>query len=357
MVRLKLVAAVGAAVLLVSAAACVPPPGPPSPTTSTTIPCSQSLVETNIGSLYTADVIAAAGSLWVAGYEDPDLSLGAPVGGFSVFRLDPVTLEVQASIPVEDGLRLAFDGSDIWVSGFLTSSLTRISTATNRVVSQLVLPPVADGEFFFSPPITHIAVGAGSVWVSQADSTVDDANRILRIDLATNSVSATIRGDRPTQLEFVDGTLWSLQNNSRLVPIDPATNSSGTGVSFNGDVTNVVRIPGGFLVRYLDYFSSNFLAEVSTSLNAVVRLVEPSSYLEASSDGDTVWGVVFGDAPEGGLAIGRLDLATLTVTTPLLDVPGSFRPRQVRDGKLWGFVLDLTSPGFGVGRLARFTTC
>ncbi len=354
MVRLKLVAAVGAAVLLLSAVACVPPTGPPSPTTSTTIPCSQSLVETTIQSLYTADVIAAAGSLWVTGYEDPDL--GAPAGGVSVFRLDPATLEVQASIPVEGGLRLAFDGTDIWVSGFLTSSLTRISTATNRVVSQLVLPPVADGEFFFSPRISHIAFGAGSVWVSQADSSLDDANRVLRIDPATNSVSAAIRGDRPTQLEFVDGTLWSLQNNSRLEPIDPATNSSGTGVSFNGDITSVVRIPGGFLVRHLDYFSSDALAEVSTSLNAVVRLVEPSSYLEATSDGETVWGAVGGDTASGRSTIGQLNLATLTIPAPF-EVPGLLFPRLVRDEEIWGFALDLTTPGFGAGKLARFTTC
>jgi hypothetical protein len=355
-VRFKLVAAVGAAVLLASAVACVPPPGPPSPTTSTTLPCSQSLVESTIQSLYTADVIAAAGSLWVVGRANPDLD--APAGGVSVFRLDPATLEVQASIPVEGGLRLAFDGTDIWVSGFLTSSLTRISTATNRVVSQLVLPPVADGEFFFNARVSHIAFGAGSVWVSQADSLLDDANRVLRIDPATNSISAVIRGDRPTQLDFVDGTLWSLQNNSRLVPIDPATNSSGTSVLFNGDVTSIVRIPGGFLVWYADYFSSGFVAEVSTSLNTVVRLVESNSYFDATaSDGGTAWGVVFGDAPEGESTIGPLDLATLTVSTPLLDVPGFFFPRLVRDGQLWGIVLDLTAPGYGTGRLARFTTC
>ena len=71
------------------------------------------------------------------------------------------------------------------------------------------------------PGASGIAVGGGAVWV--ADTLAD---RLVRIDPATNSMTTTITvGSRPRGVAFGDGSVWVANSGDGTVSrVDPRTN-------------------------------------------------------------------------------------------------------------------------------------
>lgn len=165
-----------------------------------------------------------AAGLWVGDY---DANL--------VYRVDPVSLEVLAKIPVAanpDGAGVTADG--VWIAQHRGGSVTRIDPATNRATTISVGNPGPGGPH-------QIGFGAGSVWVSAGNSVTDSGGGgVVRIDPATNKVLATIPvpADASACGSFAirDAAVWmnSCFDQPTLVRIDPATNSIVASIDLGG---------------------------------------------------------------------------------------------------------------------------
>ncbi len=125
-------------------------------------------------------IAAGNGSIWVTNVADNAVS-----------RIDPATDTVVATIPV--GLLpigIAATPGAVWVAnhhGNPATSVSRIEPTTNTVVATIT--SLTWPQFFGGP--SHMAVGAGSLWVD-----VNDAHAVARIDPTTNAITAmvTVKG-------------------------------------------------------------------------------------------------------------------------------------------------------------------
>jgi DNA-binding beta-propeller fold protein YncE len=168
-------------------------------------------------------LLVAEGSVWVAAYDE---------NGSKVFRVDPATSEVVATINLEavptwelGGEGMASGGGALWVTGGAEEEavLHRIDPSTNEVVATI---PLGGGSG------ADVAVGETGVWVSAFGRGPD--MRVVRVDPATSRVVATIpvEGDWIREIFAVDGTVLvrslvgedSTLTGTVLTAIDPATN-------------------------------------------------------------------------------------------------------------------------------------
>ncbi len=127
----------------------------------------------------------------------------------------PAGLHVDAVLPLDQPVNIAYGYGALWVlSGFEQESygyLNRVDPRTNTVTARWRLPSTDGGG---------LAVGFGSVWVSEYD-----ANDVVRVDPATGAVQARIRvGLQPEDLHIAFGSVWSGDHHGQRVSrIDPAT--------------------------------------------------------------------------------------------------------------------------------------
>jgi hypothetical protein len=138
-------------------------------------------------------ILSAAGSVWVTAY---GVKGGGGVDRDMLFRIDPVTQEITARIPLDTAPTSEFgdtgvtyaDGS-IWVTGggqlqdgHTQAVLDRIDPSTNRVTAAIGL----GGRFG-----SDVAVNDAGVWVGIF--TQDNGNvQVVRVDPATNEVTDRI---------------------------------------------------------------------------------------------------------------------------------------------------------------------
>lgn len=148
-------------------------------------------------------VAVAAGRIWV-------------VTGSKVVGVDASTMEVVVETPIDGADDLTAGLGSVWVKSGLPGSgayrLTRVEPMTGAVVASLPLPGHAP----------RLAVGAGSVWVPDADN-----GDLLRIDPATTSVLATIdvADVGAAAVAASDTEVWlGVFPQDAVVRIDPATN-------------------------------------------------------------------------------------------------------------------------------------
>jgi virginiamycin B lyase len=162
-------------------------------------------IPTGIASTGELNVVAGAGSVWVASDNEKGL----------VARIDPGTNAVIASVPVDAGTWYLTSGfGSIWAVSATAQSVQRIDPASNTVVAKIAL-----GE---EPGF--LAAGEGGVWVQeQGDGT------LARIDPATNAIAARIKvGDNLKwgDVDTGDGKVWLRTTDDQVFAvIDPATNS------------------------------------------------------------------------------------------------------------------------------------
>lgn len=143
----------------------------------------------NVSTYRISTLDVGEGAVWIAGGRD---WLGALFSKSSLFRIDPVTNQLTAEIPL-DGFSegIAIGEGAIWVGTGKT--VTRIDPKTNEVVARI---PVGRDTW------DRISVGAGSIWVLKMVDAM-----LYRIDPATNRVVAEIRVG-PSQKERRQGESW-----------------------------------------------------------------------------------------------------------------------------------------------------
>lgn len=150
------------------------------------------------------DPTYGGGSFWLL-----EVSPGADVADHLI-RLDPSgTVQANLHVPVAGGVTFG-DGS-VW--GSSKGKVFRLDPATNKITARI------------AKNVPFPTYGAGSVW-----GVTESGNDLIRIDPASNAVSASIHLPRPGDVVVAtDGAVWVADaadngQGSRLWKIDPATN-------------------------------------------------------------------------------------------------------------------------------------
>jgi streptogramin lyase len=146
-------------------------------------------------------VAAAAGSIWVASYDDGTLT-----------QVDPARNAILAAIPVgPEPDWLAVDAGMLWV-GSSGATLTRVDPVAGRRVQSVTIGTKAVPW--------AVAAGKGSVW------TVAKGRGLLRLDSATGRILASIPIPRSTggDLLVTDEVVWVSDPSGTIYVVDPATN-------------------------------------------------------------------------------------------------------------------------------------
>lgn len=164
-----------------------------------------------------------------------------------LLRLDPRTLARSGFFPIGSyagghGLpQVALGAGSVWVTQ-LDGGLVRVDRATGKVLKRIAVPDAVG-----------VAVGAGAVWVTSLDG-----DALYRVDPSTNARSRAIRvGDCPTAVAVGLGAVWvangcdgtvSRIDPTRLAPLgspirvgdDPGSLAVGAGavwVGYDGGTT------------------------------------------------------------------------------------------------------------------------
>jgi hypothetical protein len=226
-----------------------------SPRVTATIP---------VGS-FPRDVAVGAGAVWVS---VNDFTEGEPET-HSVVRIDPVTNQIVATIPVATAGNLDVGSDALWTIDSVDEpqdTVVRIDPATNEVVGTIPVGPYAfdvaadmsgvwvtrdidgrSGEVIRIDPATNevvaripvvgrirdVVVGEGGIWVVDSTSTLRRGSSLIHIDPQANDVVATISELASLNVTTGAGLVWI---HGWLSAIDPAV---GTG---SGDRPVVLRI-------------------------------------------------------------------------------------------------------------------
>lgn len=158
-------------------------------------------IPTGLASTGELNVVAGAGSIWVASDN---------IAG-KVSRVDPATNAVIATIAVDPGTwYLAFGHGSLWAVSSDKQSIQRIDPQTNSVTKRTTLGKQPG----------FLAAGEGAVWVQeQGDGTV------ARIDPATGEISGRVKVGETLNYGDIDtgaGMVWlRTTEDQTFVAIDP----------------------------------------------------------------------------------------------------------------------------------------
>ncbi|HEX5979985.1 MAG TPA: PQQ-binding-like beta-propeller repeat protein [Thermoleophilaceae bacterium] len=187
-------------------------------------------------------------------------SVGATFGAFGsvwmadtareqLLRVDPDSRRVIGRLPVAGEVALGVGGGDLWAlqegrsrGGFaLNGPLLRIDPSSNRVTARIALGAVA-GQPFAGYEVLD---GRDEVWVAGPGGA-------LRIDARTNRVTQAVAAPDQlvsTHFALLDGDLWAITEDGRLLSFDTRTGRTVSDVRLGlpeaGDLSNG---PGGALI-------------------------------------------------------------------------------------------------------------
>jgi hypothetical protein len=195
---------------------------------------------------------AAFGSVWMADTSRDEL-----------LRVNPDSRSVVGRLPVAGELALGGGAGALWVlqegsprSGFgLRGPLLRIDPSTNRVTARIALK-APDGQPFEG---YEVLTGRDQVWVAGVSGA-------LRVDTRTNRVTQAIAAPDQlvtTHFALLDGALWALTEDGRLVRFDTRTSKvlsdARVGLPEAWDLSDgpggslIAAVPSGELARVEPY--------------------------------------------------------------------------------------------------------
>jgi streptogramin lyase len=223
-----------------------------------------------------------AGALWV-----PNFTAGV------IERIDGTTGEttrVEISRPGEaiDGvpITLAADDSAVWASDNVANELVRIDPVTFEVVARIPLGDLTQ----FPAWIEAMAVGEGAVWVILNDQEV-----VVRIDPASNTVAAIIDAPGAKTIVAGLGAVW-VQNiwTAEILRIDPATNEIVASIPTGENQVNIMSLAIGSSLWVEGTAGSGVVHQIDPTTNTIVASLSTNvedQPIHLAADDSGVWAV------------------------------------------------------------------
>ena len=176
-----------------------------------------------------AVVVATPSALWTTGY------LGGHVRGAA--RSDAATGAFERLDLTIYGDLIAAGSDAVYYVGSLGSRVVRVSTGTGKETNEMTLvsdASLAAGHVPANP--TGVAVGGGSIWISESDGT------ILRIDDRLGGISARVPAcTNALAVAYGSNAVWVACGNGTVARVEPATNRVSA-------LVQVGRLPRGIAV-------------------------------------------------------------------------------------------------------------
>ncbi|MGH3080713.1 MAG: BTAD domain-containing putative transcriptional regulator [Gaiellaceae bacterium] len=254
-----------------------------------------------VGAAVLLSTAVAVAGIELTGGDNPGL---AAASANSVAAIDAGSNRLVAEVPVGNGpTSVAVGEGSVWVTNAQDRSVSRVDPRTNGVLQRIDVGGDPSG----------IAVGGGAVWVANSlDGTVS------RIDPETNREAQTISvGVTPTALAFGDGDVWVTSAEERSVTRIDAV---------SGRVIN--RIPTGALGRGIAVGGGSVWVTDESSRSVVRIDARRGTVLSPVSVGSGPTGVAFRDgsvwvANSLDGTVSRIDAATNRVlaTIPVGEGP------------------------------------
>jgi YVTN family beta-propeller protein len=247
-----------------------------------------------------------------------------------VFVVQVVPAYVVAKITVGSSPSgVAIDATGVWVTNWWDNTLSRISPATNTVLS--VVPLTLTG----TEGPEAIASGAGSLWITTTEFADDDSSlpgSIVRIDPTTGGMLATINSGRGAyDIVYGLGAVWVTNfDDGNVLRIDPTTNMvvatiplpSAFGVTV--DATAVWVVDGTGKVSRIDPATNLVVATIPTQATG--------AYIAAGNG--SIWVSHPGTEGLGNGSVSRINPATNAV---IANIPVGERPFELAaaGGSIW----------------------
>jgi hypothetical protein len=169
----------------------------------------------------TLALAAGGGSLWTfsrnTGGRD-DTRMSATTGAFLILD-EPIYGDLVAA-----------NRTDAYFVSSLGARIQRVDIATDKLTASLSLARIQDLVAAKpTPDPTDIALGGGSIWLSQTDGTV------LRVDLALRRVVHKTKAcGSALAVAYGEGAVWAACGEGTAVRIDPATGAASPPIHVGG---------------------------------------------------------------------------------------------------------------------------
>jgi YVTN family beta-propeller protein len=206
------------------------------------------------------------GALWVALISDS-----------KVAKIDPATNRVVARVKTGFGpFAVAYGAGSLWTANSQSGTVTRIDPRKNKVLKTIKV----GGRPY------DIAFGAGAIWVGNNGGTVNRinpkanklvktikagsepngivfafgavwtgdrlGNKLLKIDPATNKITATLKLDAPDWVTPDENALWVSEETGSVVRVDPASLQVTATVKVGANPLHSAVVDGDLWVPNLD---------------------------------------------------------------------------------------------------------
>jgi YVTN family beta-propeller protein len=174
-----------------------------------------------------AQVVAAGGrALWTTGYIAPGVR-GAARSDAATGAFHKVDIEIYGDL-------VAASDRAVYYVGSIGERAARVSTHTSLLTDSMTLATDASLAAGVIPPNpTGVAIGAGSIWISETNGSV------LRIDPYLKGIVASVPAcDNALAVAYGAGAVWVACGNRSVVRIDAGTDIAGAPIP-------VPRLPRG----------------------------------------------------------------------------------------------------------------
>ena len=270
-------------------------------------------------------VAFGAGSIWVVDRAE-----------HRVLRIDMDTGEnAGPSIPLDfEPDQIAYGEGAVWVCSADHTRLARIDAATNKVVTEIDLRPLAIPEHV----LLLLAAGEGAVWIT-------DQTRVIQIDAQTHQIvgQPLPAGEEIIALALGHGTLWTGSHDDGIISrVDAETHqvvaSFNVGFSVHGlavsDESAWVLDEHGFAVVRLDPKSNQLGERIPIDFVGANLAAGAGSVWVAPAARDN-------GAPTGNDGIARIGEPEMQIleTIHVGDVPASeYYSVSFSEGSIWVLV-------------------
>lgn len=235
------------------------------------------------------------GSVWVANPvstdDDPRFPEGTTGG---VARIDPATNKPVDAVVFTDRTptRVVAGEGAVWVT--TGDAVTRLDPETLEVEATI---PVGRGPGDLFHVATDIAVGEGSVWVAVGVEPPHPGNAVARIDPQTNRVVAYVElFGGPSSVTVGEGAVWAAVGKPGfLVRIDPGENTEAARVDVAELADAVSTGAGSVWVGYFESGTGGVAVIDPTTEERVRRIALGPSPSDVAVSGAAVWVVGYSD--------------------------------------------------------------
>jgi hypothetical protein len=179
----------------------------------------QRTLQIDVGGVLIAE---GGGAVWSTGFVQGDVRRGA--------RSDAVTGDSHVLDDRVFGDLLAADGTSAYYVTGLGARVQRVDGSTGELLASLNLADVKDLVAGRLPPNpTDVAIGGGSLWLSQTDGTV------LQVDPSLRRIERTIKAcGNAIAVAYGDDAVWTACTDGTAVRVDPRTGHASQPIQVGG---------------------------------------------------------------------------------------------------------------------------